>query len=158
MMTRQRRQCFSKRQARAKDACRNLYQVYLQHVNVRHRHNPTPGLFSTLLQFYLYGPNPVEGKQKFETNFLRIGPSHGNKYKGRAGSAQSQPLQKNPAQKYIYHIELGLEWFLLDKEASAKRAALLDMTGQSSPPPMYLLTGSTLVVCSPATAIAAWQG
>lgn len=35
-------------------------------------------------------------------------------------------------------IELGLEWFLLDKEASAKRAALLDMTGQSSLPHVFI--------------------
>ena len=34
--------------------------------------------------------------------------------------------------------EIGLEWFLLGKEASAKRAALLEMTGQSSLPHVFI--------------------
>lgn len=35
-------------------------------------------------------------------------------------------------------IELGLEWFLLDKEKSTKRAELLEMTGQSSLPSIFI--------------------
>mmetsp|Transcript_5945 Transcript_5945/g.17151 ORF Transcript_5945/g.17151 Transcript_5945/m.17151 type:complete len:643 (-) Transcript_5945:154-2082(-) len=35
-------------------------------------------------------------------------------------------------------VEAGLEWFLLDKEGSALRAALLDMTGQSSLPHVFV--------------------
>mmetsp|Transcript_18488 Transcript_18488/g.27111 ORF Transcript_18488/g.27111 Transcript_18488/m.27111 type:complete len:533 (+) Transcript_18488:34-1632(+) len=35
-------------------------------------------------------------------------------------------------------IELGLEWFLLGKEASAKRLELLKMTGQSSLPHVFI--------------------
>jgi glutaredoxin len=38
-----------------------------------------------------------------------------------------------------YHnIELGLEWFLLGKEKSAMRAELLEMTGQSSLPHVFI--------------------
>jgi len=35
-------------------------------------------------------------------------------------------------------IEVGLEWFLLDKEKSTKRAELLEMTGQSSLPSIFI--------------------
>jgi glutaredoxin len=36
------------------------------------------------------------------------------------------------------NIELGLEWFLLDKEKSTIRAELLEMTGQSSLPHVFI--------------------
>jgi len=36
------------------------------------------------------------------------------------------------------NIEIGLEWFLLDKEKSTKRAELLEMTGQSSLPSIFI--------------------
>lgn len=35
-------------------------------------------------------------------------------------------------------VEVGLEWFLLDKEASTLRAQLLEMTGQSSLPQVFI--------------------
>jgi glutaredoxin len=35
-------------------------------------------------------------------------------------------------------VEVGLEWFLLDREASTMRAALLAMTGQSSLPHVFI--------------------
>lgn len=35
-------------------------------------------------------------------------------------------------------VEVGLEWFLLDKEKSTLRAQLLDMTGQSSLPHVFI--------------------
>ena len=34
--------------------------------------------------------------------------------------------------------QLGLEWFLLDKEKSTMRAELLEMTGQSSLPHVFI--------------------
>ncbi|KAL7497182.1 hypothetical protein ACHAWT_008102 [Skeletonema menzelii] len=36
------------------------------------------------------------------------------------------------------NVEVGLEWFLLDKEKSALRAELLEMTGQSSLPHVFI--------------------
>jgi glutaredoxin len=36
------------------------------------------------------------------------------------------------------NVEVGLEWFLLDKEKSALRAQLLEMTGQSSLPHVFI--------------------
>lgn len=36
------------------------------------------------------------------------------------------------------NVEVGLEWFLLDKEKSTLRAALLEMTGQSSLPHVFI--------------------
>ena len=35
------------------------------------------------------------------------------------------------------NLEVGLEWFLLDKERSVLRAQLLEMTGQSSLPHVF---------------------
>lgn len=35
-------------------------------------------------------------------------------------------------------VEVGLEWFLLDKEKSVLRAELLEMTGQSSLPHVFI--------------------
>ena len=36
------------------------------------------------------------------------------------------------------NVEVGLEWFLLDKEKSTLRAELLEMTGQSSLPHVFI--------------------
>ena len=36
------------------------------------------------------------------------------------------------------NVELGAEWFLLDKEKSTIRAELLEMTGQSSLPHVFI--------------------
>lgn len=35
-------------------------------------------------------------------------------------------------------VEVGLEWFLLDKEKSALRTTLLEMSGQSSLPHVFI--------------------
>lgn len=53
-------------------------------------------------------------------------------------SSQTMALLKDAGCTDVKQIEIGLEWFLLGKEASATRTALLDMTGQSSLPHIFI--------------------
>ena len=53
-------------------------------------------------------------------------------------SSEAVALLEDAGCKNFKKIELGLEWFLLDKEASATRAELLAMTGQSSLPHVFI--------------------
>lgn len=53
-------------------------------------------------------------------------------------SSQAVSLLKDAGCEDYCQVELGQEWFLLDKEASTVRAKLLDMTGQSSLPHIFI--------------------
>jgi glutaredoxin-related protein len=53
-------------------------------------------------------------------------------------SSQAVQLLQDAGCTNFQNIELGPEWFLLDKEASTKRAALLELTGQSSLPHVFV--------------------
>eukprot|EP00592_Proboscia_alata_P005481 CAMPEP_0194383354 /NCGR_PEP_ID=MMETSP0174-20130528/66963_1 /TAXON_ID=216777 /ORGANISM="Proboscia alata, Strain PI-D3" /LENGTH=529 /DNA_ID=CAMNT_0039169517 /DNA_START=77 /DNA_END=1662 /DNA_ORIENTATION=- len=52
-------------------------------------------------------------------------------------SSETSEVLDEIGAEYV-NVELGLEWFLLDKEKSTIRAELLDMTGQSSLPHVFI--------------------
>ena len=53
-------------------------------------------------------------------------------------SANGAATTTNSDEKKFHTVEVGMEWFLLGREGSILRAALLDITGQSSLPQVFI--------------------